>query len=68
MPGFARFFEVGILDVRLHQFGKLFLFLFFGAFPCCLQQRHFSFLNASFLNVGGLQFLAFLASVSAWLS
>ena len=63
----ALVFEVGFLDVRVHQFGKLFLshvfFFFFSGegFPVVFQQL-LSFL----LPVGGFQFLfnVFFAAVS----
>ena len=32
MPVSVLVFKVGVLDVRLHQFGKLFLFIFFSQF------------------------------------
>ena len=33
MPVSALVFKVGVLDVRLHQFGKLLTFLFMFFFP-----------------------------------
>ena len=67
MPGSALVFEVSVLDVRLHKFGKLFLFHFLlGGRGLSLLFFSISVFKYKWVTLSF--FLVFFATVSVWLS